>query len=130
MLVQNADKEIAAKLEMMFFLQKEELASLPFAVLGLRIVKTLLHLMDWADVTRFTQPQCLDVFVILKNFGIVHNEEFIELWRSSPELREKFGEDPVIFTSRLATEDGLKEHLPDLHHRIALYLGIDCSEDD
>ena len=84
----NADKEITAKLEMMFFLQKEELASLPFTVLGLRVIKTLLHLMDWADVTWLTQPQCLNVFVILKDFGIIHNEEFIELWRSSPELRE------------------------------------------
>ena len=36
----------------------------------------------------------------------------------------------MIFTSRLATEDGLKEHLPDLQHHVTLYLGIDCLEED
>ena len=123
----NAQKECASRTEMNFFLQNLDLAALPFAVLRLRIVKTLLNLPDWAAVKRLSQTQCTDVLTVLKNFGLCNNPEFIEFWNFSSLLRAKFGPNPVIYTSRLCTDEG-RESTDDLHHRIATYLQIDPSD--
>jgi hypothetical protein len=94
-------------------------------------VKRILQLTSWSQVRFLSQLQSIEVLVVLSNFRLLHNSEFrnhyaasYQWWNSSSNLVQAFGEVPSIFTSRMMTEENVKESLDDLHRRIAFYLNI------